>query len=405
MAYKWRACSPVSGLLVDIVVLAVLAGFGYVGSSLGLVRASIRLLAAVGAFGVAALLRAPLARLIDYLTPLSRDYGSVIAMLGVGVGTYLAVAAIVSWYTDWVPHDRLYRVDRMLGSVPGVVLGVSWCGLMVTLVMLVPSNNVVTRASIQSRSGGVLLAHVSGLVRWTNRAFPRLTQTLPKGERGALVRADGRIPVSTAFKHVEDPDDAGVLLGNINQYRSDKERAPFTWNPELAEAATHHSENMLLGAFLSRKVPGGSDFVDRIKTSLGSNVARYDQFGVIVVWAHSTANAYAEIVRDSRTRATLRNRDYLELGIGVIDGGWFNGRMYTLAFVGSRDSNHEPSSSDAGTDSESADSSAGGFSPVDPAVDETATDDTTTDTESGADDGGSSGIPSLTDEPDDTSVA
>ena len=137
-----------TGLLIDIAALAVIAGFAWAGASLGMVRSVIRLVGALGAFALAVLVRDPLSRLVHVILHTSLDASNLFAMLAVGAGGYVAFAALISWYAGWVPHERLLELDRVLGAIPGALLGIFRISLMGALLVLTPADNFVARAAI-----------------------------------------------------------------------------------------------------------------------------------------------------------------------------------------------------------------------------------------------------------------
>jgi uncharacterized protein YkwD len=326
----------VGGLLIDILVFGIVACFAWAGSTLGLVRASVRLIAAAGAVLLAVLLRAPVATLFERITPASPEFSSLLAVLVVGVGSYLALAALATYYSAWVRHDELAHLDRGLGAIPGGLLGVGWCGLMLGFVVLLPTEAAVTRATIESNTGGVMIKHVPSVLKWMRTSFPRYTQTLPKGRLGAETRPiQEDLPVLVTEEPRDQREEAGTLLSNINAYRKSKGLDTLAWNLEVASAARRHSKAMFEDSFFDYAPPaGGLPFEGRMKSSLGTNVPRYDRFAEQVVWAHGVANAFAAIVRDREARELLLDRNLTEIGIGVSDGGWFNGYMFTIGYLG-----------------------------------------------------------------------
>jgi len=180
----------VGGLIIDIAVLLVIAGFGFAGSELGLVRALIRLVAIVCAAAIAGLLLRPVSWIVGFVLPGSDDFARLVSMLGVGAAMFLAIAALVSWYAEWVPHEKVMRLDRAFGAVPGALIGVLWCALMVALLVLTPSSSVLSRWPMQSVAGQFLVSYAESPMEWLTTTFPHYTQILPKGSRGAQVKSD-----------------------------------------------------------------------------------------------------------------------------------------------------------------------------------------------------------------------
>jgi uncharacterized membrane protein required for colicin V production len=322
------------GTILDIVSLAVVAGFGYVGSTLGFVRSVIRLIAVCGALLVALLLLSPVGWALRTLGT-SRDFGNLVAILAIGAGSYLAVAAVINYYSGWVPHERLYRSDRALGTIPAVLLGAAWVTVMMGLLVLQPSDNAIARGAISSRTGSALVDGAPGVLRWMLRTFPHYTQALPKGSAGAITGVRAGIPLRTGSQR-NDPKDAGDLLANINKLRADKDGPghDLVWNQDVASVALRHSHAMFDDRLVGAVTADGVNIDSQVKSALGSNISLYSHFAHLVVWAHDESTAFAALVGDPRLRSRLADPALGEVGIGVVDGGWFNGRMYTVALIG-----------------------------------------------------------------------
>jgi uncharacterized protein YkwD len=171
-------------------------------------------------------------------------------------------------------------------------------------------------------------------VRLFDDAFPEMTQTLPKGKLGAVTSTESDLPIQLDGSAKLDKDAAGDLLSYINGFREDKDLQPLTWNPQIAEAAERHSVRMLEDHFVGyQALAGGLAFEDRMKVALGNSVADYDEFHEQVAWAFAAPNAYAGLLDSKSATKKVLDPDVTEIGIGVADGDWFNGQMFTIGLV------------------------------------------------------------------------
>lgn len=325
----------VGALIFDILVLAVVGGFAWVGSRLGLIRSAVRLAGAAGAVGLALLLREFMATIVGALSPFSHDLSALIGMLLVGAGAYMSLAALVTYYAGWVPHEHVLATERAFGAIPGALLGIGWVLGMAILLVLSPSDSFVSRASINSMTGSYLIENGSSTLHWITRNFPHYTQTLPKGKLGSVVEAkDGTLTVNPVTKTSQETQDAGQLLANINELRANRKRSQLQWNIDLAIAANANSSKMFTERFFAYASPAGKKLSERQEAALGASIDLYDAFGRQIVWSHSVENAYAALVDDEAALKKLLDKRWIEIGIGAASGGWFNGRMYTILFVG-----------------------------------------------------------------------
>ncbi|MCW2924911.1 MAG: hypothetical protein JWM98_2315, partial [Thermoleophilia bacterium] len=88
----------IGGLVVDALVLLAIGAFGWAGMQLG-GRASIgRLVACYVAFAVAALLRDPIGSLVRSALGTSVDFSRLLAMVLVGIATFIATASIATYW-------------------------------------------------------------------------------------------------------------------------------------------------------------------------------------------------------------------------------------------------------------------------------------------------------------------
>ena len=325
-------------LLIDMLLACVVIGCAWIGSSLGLAHSSIRTISFIGSFTIAMLVVVPAGRLVAWISPFGSDTARLVGMLLVAAGSYAAIAVLVRWCFTYVDPDRVAGADGTIGGAMGAVLGAAWGIIMVMLVMLVPLTGRIPEAAIRSTSGTLLMQHASGLLRTINETFPHYTQTLPKGPVGAQLRHQKKLTLAEGFMSHPDPDAAGRLYANINEWRTSGKRLPATWGPEIADAATLHSRSMLDDAFLDTdQIRAGSKigtFEERMIAALGADGVRYTERHEIVVWAHSTAHAMQALTTSRRMRSILGDRNIVEIGVGAAEAGWFNGTMFTIGIVG-----------------------------------------------------------------------
>lgn len=53
-----------------------------------------------------------------------------------------------------------------------------------------------------------------------------------------------------------------------------------------------------------------------------------------MAWAHDAATAFRGILENRRAQSLVRDGQWSEVGIGVVEAGWFNGRIYVILLVG-----------------------------------------------------------------------
>jgi uncharacterized protein YkwD len=322
-----------TGILLDIVVLLAIVGFAHMGVHQGAVTSLARLITAALAAVIAIALTRIVGAGLAAVLPGSKDLARIIAMVGVGIAAYAAFAALAPYFTNRMKWEPSRWTDRSCGALFGGALGAGWTLLMVALVMLMPADNVASRAAISSYSGALMIESMPGALQWLTKTFPHYTQTLPKGTIGAVTKQQDDIVLHLTRDPRRAAVDQGVLFANINKAREDRDLPQLIWNLEISRAAVRHSRAMLNDSFFGYKTPAGLRFKDRMKAAIGNNILLYDEFGEQIVWAHDVPTAYAGIIASRRARGLLLDPTLTEIGIGAVDGGWFSGMMFTIGVV------------------------------------------------------------------------
>lgn len=333
----------IGGLLVDVLVVAAVAAFGWAGLQLGALASLQRAVASIVAFVLAALLREPAGATVEGLIGTSEDFSRLVGMLAIGVGGYLAATRVFDGWRarrqgDADDERRMPGRDDGIDSpaiamVAGGVLGLAWSVLFVALLVLLPADSAIARAAASSYTGGALIAEEDGL-RWFSEGFPHYTQTLPKGEDGVVVGEQRSLPMHGDVEPEPAGQDADTMLRVINRVRRARAVPVLAFNPDLAAVAQRHASALASDKSLAYTSPGGGDLEARARAALGEAAGAFtEDVGVEVAWAHSPANAATGMLDDARGGDLLRDGTWSEVGIGVADAGWFNGRVYVVLLV------------------------------------------------------------------------
>lgn len=336
----------IGGLVIDAMVLGAVVAFAWAATLLGGMSTLMRLGESIAAFAVAAMLREPAGEIVGSLLGASEDFNRLVGMGVVGLATYIAANRLFTYWSGRreavrnadveTPED--IREDPLdndgVARFAGGVLGLGWAVLFVALLVLQPASTFVSRAAIDSRTGGVLI-NEERLLRWLNDGFPHYTQALPKGKLGAIVGERSSLPMHEPVEVAERPRDHDVLLRRINDLRRTARARVLAFNPDIAAVARRHALALASDQVLSYDAPGGGPIDVRVRAALGEAAADFNEdVGVEVVWAHDPNTAYRGLLANKRAQLELRGKSWSEVGIGVADGGWFNGRVYVLLLVG-----------------------------------------------------------------------
>jgi uncharacterized protein YkwD len=335
----------IGGLLIDAMVIGAVVAFAWAATMLGGISTLMRLGEAIAAFSVAALLREPAGDIVESMLGTSEDFSRLVGMGIVALATYIGANRLFAWWRGNREAARNAEIETHedieedpldsdgVARFAGGLLGLGWALLFVSLLVLQPANTVISRAAISSRIGGQLI-NQERVLRWLNDGFPHYTQALPKGKLGAVVGETKSLPMREPVEPTERARDHDQLLRSINGLRRDQRSRVLAFNPDIAAVARRHAVALAEEKTLAYTGSGGGALDDRVRAALGEAVDEFDEdVGVEVVWAHDPGTAYRGLLDSTRAQTELRDPKWSEVGIGVADAGWFNGRIYVLLFV------------------------------------------------------------------------
>lgn len=335
----------IGGLLIDAMVIGAMVAFAWGATKLGGISSLMRLGEAIAAGVVAALLRDPAGDIVQSMIGTSKDFSRLVGMGLVALATFIAANRLLTWWRSNREEARNAGVEThedieedpldsdRVASFAGGLLGLFWALLFVALLVLQPASTIISRAAIASRVGGQLIEQENAL-RWLNQGFPHYTQALPKGMLGAVVGEKSSLPMREPIEVTERPRDHDDLLRSINNLRRDQRSRVLAFNPDIAAVARRHAIALAEEQTLSYTAPGGGELDDRVRAALGEAAADFtEDVGIELVWAHDPPTAYRGLLASTRALAEIREPKWSEVGIGVADAGWFNGRIYVLLFV------------------------------------------------------------------------
>ena len=390
----------IGGIVVDLLVIGAVLAFAWGGTILGGLSTLGRLSEAVVAVTVAALLRDPVGSLVQSLLGASDDFSRLVGMLLVGLATWICVQMLFRY---WVARRAAGRIDPeddyaldggdpldspRVARLAGGVLGLGWALLFLSVIVLQPRDTVVSRSAIQSRIGGMVI-HQQSVLEWLRDGFPHYTQTLPKGKLGAVVGERDDLPMRDPVEAEARGNDADTLLRSINDLRRNADSRVLAFNPDIAAIARRQAVSMAEQTRLTYRSAGGGSLDSRVLSALGESAGEFgEDVGIEVVWAHDPATAMRGLLDSTRAQSLLKEPRWSEVGIGVADAGWFNGRIYVILLVGASTSAAEAADDAALEDGAAgAEAAIGGEPDVDPSGSDSSDDSTTDD---GFDDSSSS---------------
>jgi uncharacterized protein YkwD len=341
----------IGGVIVDLLAAAAVIAFAWGATQLGGISTLGRLVEAIVAFTIAVVLRDPAGNVVGALLGRSVDFNRLVGMVLVGLATWIAAHSVFRWWRARREAARMgdleYEYDieaepepdpldaPIVARVAGGLIGLGWVVLFLAMLVLQPADTPISRSAVDSRIGGALISGEQTL-RWLRDGFPHYTQTLPKGKLGAIVGERSALPMREPVEVEEIGGDADTLLRSINQLRRNSRVGALVFNPDVAAVARRHAASLADRQTLSYRGPGGGALDRRVLSALGASAGAFsEEVGIEVLWAHDPDTAMRGLLASARSTSLLRDPRWTEVGIGVVEAGWFNGRIYVLLLVGS----------------------------------------------------------------------
>jgi uncharacterized protein YkwD/uncharacterized membrane protein required for colicin V production len=219
-------------------------------------------------------------------------------------------------------------VERALGFLPGVVMGVILAALVITPLRLFPifrplstalDDSVVAREI--SRLVGDWSPQLEGLLRnvaGNGVALP--SRIIQPGENVAVPRTQDVQP---------DPEAEMRMLELVNGERVKAGLAPLVADDRLRDVARGHSQEMFRLGYFAHVSPTDGSPADRLKRA---GVA-FATAGENLAYAPTVEVAHSGLMASEGHRRNILTPEYTRVGIGVVRGGLY-GRMFTQNFAG-----------------------------------------------------------------------
>lgn len=318
MSFNW-----IDLLLAAIVVLSAFSGWyrGFVVASLDLIALVTSLVAAFLGYRMVA----------DWLGQMAPNLGVWIPPLSF-VGTFVLVHMVLSLVVRVLMYalpGRLHAhvLNRLLGLAPGAVNGLINATVAAMLLLTIPLFEQVSSAARESAIASKLAEPAEQVEAKLAPIFdPAVRRTL----QALTVQPESKTSIPLRFRVANAkprPDLEARMLEMVNAERAQAGLKPLKADPELAEVARAHSQDMFARGYFSHVTPDGQDLADRIRRAkLG-----YLNAGENLALAQTLGGAHQGLMNSPGHRKNILRPQFGRLGIGVLDGGT-HGLMVTQNF-------------------------------------------------------------------------
>lgn len=311
-------------LLVALVLLSVMNGYrrGFILSSLDLFGWAGSLLAGLRFYQPVAAWLAPRVDLW------SEAWDQPVAFLLVAITARILIHLLGYALLRRLPegvHER--RVNRALGTLPGLVSGLITAAIVAALLLAVPLTEGLRERARESVTVNRLAVFAERLETALVPVFDdAITQTLNR----LTIRPESNERVELPYTVSESrprPQLEAEMLELVNAERRAAGLAPLAHDPEMVEVARRHSADMWARGYFAHETPEGRDPFDRIREA---NV-RFLTAGENLALAPTVSIAHTGLMNSPGHRANILRAEFGRVGIGIMDGG-MRGLMVTQNF-------------------------------------------------------------------------
>ena len=310
-------------LLLAIVGLSVLHGWrrGFLHGLLDLARAAGGLLFGLRFYPAAARL---LATVAFWPAVWTKPLAFLLAAGFAGLLIHLGGMALLRR----VPKtERVARLNRALGVVPGAASGLVSAAVAAALMFAVPLPAFMRESARESPSANRLASLTERLESALSPIFDEaIAETLNR--LSVRPESDERVELPFRVEGTEPrPELEARMLDLVNAERAAAGLGPLAPDPELTEVARRHSQDMFARGYFSHVTPEGRSPFDRMRSS----GVTYLTAGENLALAPTLQIAHTGLMNSPGHRANILRPEFGRVGIGITDGG-MRGLMVTQNF-------------------------------------------------------------------------
>ena len=305
---------------IDILLIIVVAASAASGWYRGFIIGTLDLVCWVGSWMAALLLYRTIANWLALITDWSDTWRLPISFLLIlvtaGILINLAGRSMLG-RTRREHHES--RLNRTLGTVPGLASGRIMAALLSGLLFAMPVADGLSRSVQESTLADRLAGYTDRLEEVLTPVFgPALREGM---NRVTTTRQPGSDEViELPFKVTETtpvPSLEAEMLELINQERISRGLEPLDADPELTEVARRHSADMFARGYFAHNTPEGKDPFDRMRES----GVRFRTAGENLAIAPTLQMAHTGLMNSPGHRANILRPGFGRVGIGIMSGG------------------------------------------------------------------------------------
>mgnify|MGYP001627206834 CR=1 FL=1 len=315
--------NPVDILLVLIVLLGAFGGW-----TRGFLFSTLNLLTLAASLAAAFLGWRDVAQFVGSLAPRLGVWTAPLSFVGVFVLVHLVLGSLVLRIALRLPRGAHQNVvNRFLGLFPGAVNGLVHAIVAAVLLMTLPLGERMAGWTQQSALAPRLTAPAEWVEAQLSPIFePAVQRTL----QALTVQPESRTSIPLPFtvaKAPPRPELEARMLELVNAERRGAGLKPLRADPDAAQVARAHSQDMFSRSYFSHVSPDGKNLGDRLRAAREG----YLTAGENLALAPTLTSAHNGLMNSPGHRRNILRPQFGRVGIGILDGGR-HGLMVTQVF-------------------------------------------------------------------------
>jgi uncharacterized protein YkwD len=314
---------------VDLTIIAIIILFGIGGYFKGFIKQLYDVFSLIMAFLVSVKFYVPFSGYLATQFSISANFGKILGFFVI----WMAVQFILNFSFHFIylliPEKfRKSLINRIAGSAPGIFWGIVFVAIFVTMVSILPVQNLYKKDVTESKISSWLISRSQYFESYASKIFGgAINDTLTF----LTVKPNSDETVDLGFKTSDikiDEKAEEEMLKKLNEERTSRGLDPLVMDEKLRELARAHSKDMFIRGYFAHNDPDGKDPFDR----MDENKIKYQVAGENLALAPNVDLAHEGLMNSPGHRANILTSEYGKVGIGVIDGGRY-GKMFSQEFT------------------------------------------------------------------------
>jgi len=317
--------------LADLVIFSAVLVFALFGYRKGALRQIFDFASLIFSVLISIAFYRPFAVYLGEQITLNPGLAKIISFFLIWCVTQLIFNLIFYFIYPLIPEIlRKSKINKFFGAVPGVLWGLVFVALLITIIAALPFSSPYRDSLIESTSGRYILSKTAVFERYISGV---LGDALEETLTFRTVRPNSEETTDLGFKVAAenlrvDEQSEQKMLELVNKERRLRGLRELEMDKNLLRLARAHSRDMFERGYFAHVNPDGEDPFDRMRRyEISFRVA-----GENLALAPNVDLAHDGLMNSPGHRANILTTEFGLVGIGCIDGGSY-GKMFSQQFT------------------------------------------------------------------------